>query len=221
MLSYFTMQNLIESLKNLEESDFNEKINLHIHTTCSDGSLTPIEVIEKAKQDNFKLISMTDHNSVEAYEQICHADLRNLNIITGVEFDCWYKSNFIHILGYGIDVNNEKIEKLCSKNPSAKKVDLVRFFNTRKAKDVINAIKEAQGISILAHPACCWNLNLKKMLRELQNIGLDGVEVYYPYVGHRKIVKFYSIKEIQQYASELNLLVTGGTDCHSRDLKGR
>jgi len=215
------MQLIIESLKNLNESDFFKKVNLHIHTNLSDGILTPEEVIRKAKDTNLKLISITDHNTVEAYKNNNYSNIDGLTIITGVEFDCWYKLNLLHILGYGIDINNESINNICAKNLKGTKTDFVRFFNRRKAKDVINAIKKANGIAVLAHPACCWSFNLKKMVKELKLFGLDGIEVYYPYIGHRKIIKFYSISQIRKIADELELLTTGGTDCHGMDLSGR
>ncbi|EKE04363.1 MAG: hypothetical protein ACD_20C00085G0020 [uncultured bacterium] len=215
------MQSMIESLKNLKKSDFFENANLHIHTHFSDGILSPQEVIEKARASNLKLISITDHNSIEAYNHIPHGDLGDLQLITGVEFDCWYKTNFIHILGYGFDINDKKIKQLCAKDLNGTRYDIIRIFSKRKAPQVIKAIKEAGGIAVIAHPACCWNMNLKKMIKELQSFGLDGVEVYYPYTGHRAIVKFYSDDQIKEYATKLNLLITGGTDCHSDNITGR
>lgn len=212
------MQELIESLNNLNESDFFGRVNLHIHTTCSDGLMKPEQVLEKAKDLNLKIISITDHNSIQAYSNLSIEGYEEIQLIPGVEFDCWYKSNFIHMLGYGIDVSNPKILNLCAKSSCATKLDLVRFFNQRKAKDVIESIKEAGGCAILAHPACCWNINIKKMIMELGEFGLDGVEAYYPYVRHRGIVKFHTVKEIISIAKELNLVMTGGTDCHGDNL---
>jgi len=213
------MKNLLESLKNLKEDDFFKNVNLHIHTNFSDGVLHPHQVIEKAENENFKIISITDHNSIEAYKYI--ENTGSLKIITGVEFDCWHKTNLLHILGYGFDVNNEKLKNLCAKNSEATRFDLVRFFNHRKAENTIEAIKEAGGIAILAHPLFYWNINLKKMIKELQSFGLDGIEMYYPYVGYKRIIKFHSVSSIKTIAAELNLLATGGTDCHGEDLKTR
>ena len=219
------MNQTFDVIKNLTEADYYKNANLHIHTSFSDGKLHPSEIIELAINKNLKYISITDHNTLEAYKCIdldSHATLRmtedDLKIITGVEFDCWYKSNFMHILGYGIDLNNEPLKNLCAKNPNESKLDIIRISTARKAPEVIKAIKEAGGISILAHPCCCWNINIKKMITELKYFGLDGIEVYYPYIRHRAIVKFHTIKKIRAIAEELNLLITGGTDCHNDDL---
>jgi len=213
------MQELFESLYNLNESDFFSRVNLHIHTTCSDGIIEPQEVLKQAKELNLKVISITDHNSVQAYNQISSGNYEGLQLISGVEFDCWHKSNFIHILGYGIDVHNPGIQQLCAKNSNATKLDIIRFFNKRNAGKVIQSIKGAGGIAVLAHPACCWNFNIKKMIMELMTYGLEGIEAYYPYIRHRGVVKFHTVQKIIDIAKDLNLVMTGGTDCHNKDLK--
>ena len=215
------MLNLIEYITNLKESDYYEHVNLHIHTCCSDGKLNPDEVIKAALDQKLQAISITDHNSVEAYEKLEYQNIENLKLINGVEFDCWDGLDLLHILGYGIDLKNEKIQKLCSKNHLFTRYDLVRFFNSRKAKDVIYALKEAGGIAILAHPACCWSLDLKKMIEKLKTFGLDGIEVYYPYVGHRGFIKFSSIKNVKKIAEKLGMIITGGADSHGYDLRSR
>jgi len=205
-------------LKSFTESDYYKRTNLHIHTNFSDGKMHPLEIIELAIKKNLKYISITDHNTLEAYKHIDYLESDDLKIITGVEFDCWYKSNFMHILGYGIDLNNQSLNNLCAKSKKETELDIVRIFTSRKASEVIKTIKNAGGIAVIAHPCCCWNLNIKKMITELKNFGLDGVEVYYPYIRHRAIVKFHTIKKICIIAEELNLLITGGTDCHNDDL---
>lgn len=204
-------------LKNLAEADYYKNANLHIHTNFSDGKLSPAEIIELAVKKNLKYISITDHNTLEAYKFI-ELDNFDLKIIPGIEFDCWYKSNFMHILGYGIDLNNKELQSFCATNPNETKLDIVRIFTPRRTPEIVAAIKNAGGVAVLAHPCCCWNLNIKKMISELKAFGLDGVEVYYPYIRHRAIVKFHTIGEIKRIAEELNLIVTGGTDCHKDDL---
>lgn len=212
------MNQTFDIIKNLTEADYYKNANLHIHTSFSDGKLHPLEIIELAIKKNLKYISITDHNTLEAYKKIGDLKHDELKIITGVEFDCWYKSNFMHILGYGIDLNNEPLKNICAKNPNESKLDIIRISTSRKAPEVIKTIKEAGGISVLAHPCCCWNINIKKMITELKSFELDGIEVYYPYIRHRAIVKFHTIKTIKAVAKELNLLITGGTDCHNDDL---
>ncbi len=215
------MNELIRKITNLKKSDYYDNANLHIHTNLSDGTLTPQQVIEKAKELNLKYISITDHNTIEAYDIVKPGIYGNTELISGVEFDCWYKTNFIHIIGYGININDKNLNKLCAKDKARKTMDLVRLFSARRSSKAIKCIKEAGGIAVLAHPACCWTFNLKNMLSELKSQGLDGLEVYYPYKSHRKIVRFHSTKAIEEIAADLNLIKTGGADSHGTNLKDR
>lgn len=211
--------NIKELLKNLKKEDYYKKANLHIHSSYSDGILSPEEVLNRAVEKNLQYISITDHNTIKAYENINNSF--NINLLTGIEFDCWHKTNFLHILGYGIDINNEKLLSLCAKSKKETEWDIIRLFSKRSAKDVIELIHGAGGFAILAHPCCCWNINIKKMITELKDFGLDGVETYYLYKDHRNIVRFHTPEKLEKITDELGLLKTGGTDCHSEDILGR
>lgn len=91
-----------------------EKImDLHIHTNCSDGSLSPKEVIDLAIKNGATVISITDHDSVAAYsdELFDYAEARNLILIPGIEISTKYKKCGIHVLGYNFDLNDENLMK--------------------------------------------------------------------------------------------------------------
>ena len=85
------------------------KYDLHIHTSCSDGTFTPEQVLEIAKSQNLKGLSITDHDTVDAYSNniIQKAKDLNLELITGVEFSAIEKGYSVHILGYLVDVHSE------------------------------------------------------------------------------------------------------------------
>ena len=59
----------MRNLRDLKEEDFN-KINLHIHTTYSDGKAEFENVVRKAKENGYELIAITDHNTVEGHKKI-------------------------------------------------------------------------------------------------------------------------------------------------------
>ena len=68
---------------------------------------------------------------------------------------------------------------------------------------------------MLAHPACYWALSLEKLIKDLMKIGLDGVEVFYPYPHLRSVVKFHSAEKVLKIANKYpQLIKTGGTDFH-------
>ena len=198
-------------IKNLKEEDF-DKVNLHIHTSYSDGKSEFKEVVENAKAQGYKLIAITDHNTVEG-----HKKYQDDILLTGVEFDCWCGYVFIHLLAYGIDVNNEKLAKFMAKNKAETEGDLIRLFSKRNVPELIKTIHEAGGIAVLAHPACYWAISLENLVKKLMSYGLDGIEVYYPYPRFRKIVKFHSSKDVRKIAEKYpELLKTGGTDFHGK-----
>lgn len=201
----------MENLRGLTEEDFKSgRVDLHMHSDFSDGKADFKEIIESAKRNGYKLISITDHNTVEG-----HKKYKDEILITGAEFDCWFGYVFIHLLAYGIDVNSPSLTPFLAKNKAETEGDIVRLFARRSVPKLINAIHEAGGIAVLAHPACYWALSLDRLVKRLTKCGLDGIEVYYPYPRFRKIIKFRSSKDVKRIADKYpQLIQTGGTDFH-------
>lgn len=201
-----------ELIKSFTKADYEKDVNLHVHSTFSDGEVSPEVLIEQAKAKGLKNIAISDHNTLNAYlkTDILKEDI----LIPAIEFDCWFGTVFLHMLGYGVDVNNLKLQSLCAKTKRGTEADWVRIFSVHHPKRIIKAIHEAGGIAVLAHPACCFTHSLNRLVKNLMKLGLDGIEVYYPYARHRKIVKFHTIKNVEKIADKYNLIKTGGTDEH-------
>lgn len=208
------MKNYSEIIKSLTKEDYtNKNANLHIHTKFSDGRADFEDIIAQAKNNNYKVIAISDHNTVEG-----HRKTQDDILIPAVEFDVWYKYIFLHLLAYGIDVNHPDMQKFYARNKKETEWDIIRFFSNRNLKDLISAIHNAGGIAVIAHPACCWTLDMDKFIKDLKDIGLDGIEVYYPYPRWRKYMKFATVEEIENIADKYNLIKTGGTDLHGEKL---
>lgn len=82
-------------------------IDLHIHTTSSDGSDEPKDILIKAQQSSLKYISITDHDSIDAYKKLKEIKVNNYfkgEIIPGCEFAAVHNGKPVEILGYGIDL---------------------------------------------------------------------------------------------------------------------
>ena len=207
------MYNLREKLKSFTEEDYlNKKINPHIHTEYSDGEGNAAQILASAKNQNYQLISITDHNSVEA-----HKNYKEDILLTGVEFDCWCGYVFVHLLAYGIDIESSYIKPFFAKNKKGTESAIIRLFAFRNIKKLIDAIHKSGGIAVLAHPACCWALNIEGFIKKLIKIGLDGIEVYYPYPRFRSVVKFHSASKIKNIADKYpDLIQTGGDDFHGK-----
>ena len=209
-----------ESLKKLllsfTEEDYKSKVDLHIHSNESDGKMTPLEITAQAKHAGKKYIAIADHNNIDAYlsTNILAEDF----VIPAVEFDCYFKGVIIHILGYGINIDNEELKSLYAPDGMGRCHDLYRLLKLRNPEEVINKIKQADGIPVLAHPACYWCFKLDKFIKELVDMGLEGLETYYPYNGFRGILKFHSKNKVKNIADKYNLIKTGGTDSHGKTL---
>ena len=205
---------LKDEINNFTKEDFeNNKVNLHIHTTFSDGEADAFDIIRQAKEKGYKKIAICDHNTLDVHKQI-----QDNILIPAIEFDVWCGYVFMHLLAYGIDVNNKELQHFCAKNKRETELDIVRIFAKRDIKKLITAIHNAGGVAVIAHPACCWAINLDKFIQKLMTYGLDGIEVYYPYKRHRGIIKFHTVETVEKIANKYNLIKTGGTDLHGKNL---
>jgi predicted metal-dependent phosphoesterase TrpH len=89
-------------------------INLHIHTTASDGALTPSEVVLSAEANGVDVISITDHDTVDGVIQaLPAARKKDVCFIPGVELSADYHCE-IHLLGYGIDPFHHELQSALS-----------------------------------------------------------------------------------------------------------
>ena len=90
-----------------------DKIDLHMHTTVSDGTDTPAEIIERVKEAGITLFSVTDHDATEG-GAIIESTLKKGDpaFIYGVEFSCKDEEGRYHVLGYGYDADSPVIRGL-------------------------------------------------------------------------------------------------------------
>ena len=90
-----------------------KRIDLHIHTNKSDGILMPTEVIDEAVKNGVDTIAIADHDTVEAYSNSLfeYAKAKNVKLIKAVEISTKTDKAGIHVLGYNIDINNEKLKQ--------------------------------------------------------------------------------------------------------------
>lgn len=130
------------------------KIDLHIHTKMSDGELTPKEVIDKAIENKVKVISIADHDTIEAYteEFIQYAENKGIKLIKGVEISTKINKCGIHVLGYNIDVENEKFKESLYKIRNARheylykvseKLEKLGYYINTEELDKIDAVTKA------------------------------------------------------------------------------
>lgn len=129
------------------------RVNLHTHTTRSDGKKTPEEAAKIYREAGYDAIAITDHwNYGESFEQ------DGLMVLSGVEYNIKNthpREGLFHIVGVGM-----------TQDPC--------LDDTADAQGAIDAIKAAGGLAIIAHPA--WSLNTPEQIMKLR--GGDVTEIY-------------------------------------------
>ncbi|PKM82713.1 MAG: PHP domain-containing protein [Firmicutes bacterium HGW-Firmicutes-14] len=87
-------------------------IDLHIHTTASDGDIEPATIVKMATAAGLETIALADHETTSGFEPACQAGfLYGVKVIPAVEILTYYKDLEIHILGYFNDPNNKSLQK--------------------------------------------------------------------------------------------------------------
>ena len=90
-----------------------KKIDLHTHTTYSDGELTPQQLIELAKKQNIEYLGISDHYTIRGLQSL--KTKQNITLINGVELSGDVKKGKMHILGYDFNINDETLNKELNK----------------------------------------------------------------------------------------------------------
>jgi predicted metal-dependent phosphoesterase TrpH len=77
------------------------RLELHCHSTCSDGSFAPAEVASRARTEGAELFCLTDHDTLDGYAATA-AELPDATVLRGVELSCRYADKTVHLLLYGL-----------------------------------------------------------------------------------------------------------------------
>ncbi len=123
------------------------KIDLHIHSTCSDGAFSVEEIFQEAKTRNIDLMSITDHDSIDCQERaIAAAREHGISYITGVELNVTFpyldKAISLDFLGYQYDIGNQELRS---------KLQLMREHREERARQILeklNAEFDKEGIEM-------------------------------------------------------------------------
>jgi predicted metal-dependent phosphoesterase TrpH len=247
-------------------------IDLHTHSSFSDGMLSPSEIVARARQLQLAVIALTDHDTTAGIsELLTFKEAEDIEAVPGIELSAHHELAPIHILGYGIKHDSQKLQNNLIEIQNARRrrniaildrlqnlgftVSLddiphspdgqigrphiagllvkkgvvfseheafAKFIGKDKSAyvareqlpvmEAISMINQAGGLAVLAHPAvmdptCIF---LPRLIKELRQMGLSGVEVYHP-THNAKHIRFFT-----NLCLELNLAATGGSDFHGR-----
>ena len=124
------------------------KIDLHSHSFYSDGVLSPSEVVKLASQAGCELFSLTDHDTTEgSAEAKLEAGKLNLSLINGVEISAFWRNMAIHILGLGIDINNDILQTGLEHNQKLRKERAEKIALGLWRSGIKDALEKTQSFS--------------------------------------------------------------------------
>lgn len=196
--------------------------NFHMHTVCSDGRLQPQQVIEQAIEIGLQGLAITDHHSVKGYWAAQQwldqwrdrePEAAAPRLWTGVEINAGLLDVEVHILGYAFDPQHSAIAPYLNGST----VQGERY----RAERVIEALHQAGGLTVLAHPAR-YRRSAQELILAAAEAGIDGVETFYAYENPspwRPSPR--QTPEIQALAAAHGLLHSCGTDTHGLSLLQR
>ena len=105
----------MERTNSIQYIESEKLIDMHTHTNYSDGDLSPQELIKLAIDKGIGTLAITDHNTIEGIKKVNKNNdtivASGIKIINGIELSAKTDIGRMHILGYGIDLNNEALNK--------------------------------------------------------------------------------------------------------------
>ena len=114
-------------------------IDLHLHTTASDGTASPAQTVQTARELGLTAIAVTDHDTVSGVnEALAHGAALGVEVVPGVEVSSDYRDNNIHVLGYFVDPTSPALRAVA---------DWVRVERAERNEKVV-AMLAADGFAI-------------------------------------------------------------------------
>jgi len=118
------------------------RIDLHMHSTFSDGLFTPTELVEKAVNKKLVAISLTDHDCLDGIHEMMEAGRnQGVEVLSGVELSSEFKGRDLHILGYGVDPDDAGFQ------------EMLRKFRETRHKRGLKIIEKLNALGVSIEPA--------------------------------------------------------------------
>ena len=124
------------------------KADLHNHSYYSDGVLSPCEVVRLAREAGCDLFSLTDHDTIDGIvEAKLEAEKLEVSFVNGVEISAFWQNSPIHIVGLGIDIDNDMLQSGLAFNQAIRKERAEKIALSLWRSGIKDALEKAQKIS--------------------------------------------------------------------------
>jgi predicted metal-dependent phosphoesterase TrpH len=170
-------------------SEDNDRLDLHIHTTFSDGDMTPEEVVKEAERLGLGGIAITDHDEVAGVDVALEAAGSGFEVVPGVELSTSDGKCDIHILGYLIDTGSGELRKYLDLFREARRTRGIQMVERLKKMGVdieVDAVLEKAGGGSVGRPHIAAAL--------VENGAVDSVETAF-----KKYIGFHSPAYVAKY----------------------
>lgn len=201
--------------------------NFHMHTIHSDGQLQPSQVMQQALEIGLRGLAITDHHSIKGYlaaqEWLQNWRWRSPTgsgaaclgpkLWLGMEINADLLGTEVHLLAYEFDSEHVAMRPyLQGRSPRGSEY---------QAGSVVNAVQEAGGLVVLAHPVR-YRRDPETLIGAAAQLGIDGVETYYAYNNPDPWQPTLPQTEtVYRLAQHYGLLSSCGTDTHGTSLLRR
>ena len=147
-------------------------VDLHLHTTASDGVLSPSEIVRYAKAKGLQAIAITDHDTIEGCEEgLSEGERIGFEVIPGIEISAEYSPGSMHILGFFLDIQHpllsERLEYL-QKARAERNPKIVAKLNQLGIEVTYEEVLKASGGGQVGRPHFANVLLEKKVVRSFQ-----------------------------------------------------
>jgi len=131
-------------------------IDLHVHTTASDGQYTPTEIIQKAVEKNITHIAITDHDTLAGIEEAKNASQQaDITLIPGIELSITFPTGEFHLLGYGFTHISSSLQTVLEnvvKNRDARNQEIVSKMQADGIDITFEELKNEFPNTIIGRP---------------------------------------------------------------------
>lgn len=122
-------------------------LDLHIHTTASDGSLTPTQVVQLARKRGFSLIAVTDHDTMGGVAEALEAGKKyNVDVVPGVEISSGVTLE-VHMLGYGMSPDHPVMKAMMEDMRAARVERMERIIENLQKMGVPITVEEVEAVA--------------------------------------------------------------------------
>jgi len=156
--------------------------DLHVHTTCSDGTYTPAQLVKEGIKRGISALAIVDHDTTEAIDEaLAQAEGSDLEIIPGIELTAQQDNQEIHVLGYFLDYQNKDL---------LEKLKLIRL---NRIERIYKIIANLETLGLKLNPDTVFGISGKATVgrmhiaRALVKDGLVGstAEAFRKYIGDK------------------------------------